>query len=224
MPIDRLWAFGIPALQLAACLGRNPAVSFLRTYLMVEAVNEILLALISIFASLSTWTYAWLAGTFLHHAMCGYLIANIYRVVRLRALPSRQSVIPVLCMTVLSIAAAVCFAHAALGLVFVPTLRMFLPLDHAISFAIGCMVVLVPPYRIAISSSLPRPVALALWGFVIYETAYAGVMGAFVVKQHLDFPHLIDVVYVFSLYVWSTALRSKSPAEATELQPNLLTN
>lgn len=219
MHSDLLWRLGIPALQLAVCLRKNTRIEFLRVFLLVEASAELLLACIFSFGGKDLYLYAWLAGSVLHQAMCGFLLANVYHVIRLRGLPSRQSRMPIFAMAGLSGGIGFGFARASMGLVFEPTLRMFLPLDHALSFAIGCMLVMAPFYCFAISSSIPRPVYLVLVGFGIYETAYAGLLGLFITRRHLDFPHAIDVVFILSLFIWSVALRSKNPKEAEELLP-----
>jgi len=215
-----LWALGIPILQLAVCLKRNPAIEFLRTFLLVEAVAEITLATVGVFGDSTLYLYAWLAGAVLHQAMCGFLLSNIYSVVRKRALPWRRSVVPIYLITFVAGAIGFCFAKMSLGLVIEPTLKMFLPLDHAVSFAMGVMLAMLPIYEFAISSSLPRPVYLVLVGFAIYEIAYAGLLGLFISRQRIDFPHAIDVVFLFSLFVWSVALRSKNPPEVKERLPS----
>lgn len=217
--VDLLWAFGIPVIQLSMCRWRNRSIGFLTVFLLVESIAELALASINAWGSDEAFLYAWCIGAALHHAMCGFLLSNIYGVVRKRGLPGRQSVLPICALTGFAGGVGFAFAKYSLGLIIAPSLRMVFPLDHAVSFAIGCMLAIVPFYCFAISSSIPRPVYLVLIGFGIYETAYAGLLGLFITRRHLDFPHAIDVVFLISLYVWSVALRSKNPSEVAELLP-----
>jgi hypothetical protein len=219
MHSELLWRWGIPVLQLVVCFRKNPSIEFLRVFLQVEAFAELLLGLICVLATPTVYLYSWLAGTALHHAMCCYLLTNIYSAVRRRGLPWRQSVIPIYALAFVAGAIGFSFARYSLGLVLEPTLKMFLPLDHAISFSIGCMLAMLPVYQFAISSSMPRALNLVMVGFAIYEIAYAGLLGVFITHQHIDFPHAIDVVFLISLFVWSVALRSKNPKEVEECLP-----
>lgn len=214
-----LWALGIPVLQLLVCVQKNPSIQFLRVFLLVEAVAEIALAAIGVYGSSNAYLYSWLAGCVLHQAMCCFLLANIYSIIRRRGLPWRQSVIPIYAMLAVAASIGFWFAKYSLGLVFVPSLRMFMPLDHAISFSIGMMLAMLPLYEFAISSSMPRSLDLVMIGFAIYEVAYAGLLGLFISRQRIDFPHAIDCVFLVSLFVWSVALRSKDPKEVEELLP-----
>lgn len=199
---DLAWAFGIPALQILVSL--LPGIKSLRVFLFAEGAYSIIQAAL-VFAlgkSSQPYLYIWIAGAIVHHALFAYTVSNLFSIVRLRGLPSRQSQSPVLVMLAASIALGIYFAFVSNGMIENYNIRIIIPLDYAMGLTEGCMLVMLPFYCIAISSSMPRPVFLALAGLSIYEISYLGLMGSFITYRRMNFPHGADFVYLLSLTLW----------------------
>lgn len=214
-----LWTLGIPALQFIVAAHTNKSLRFLSTFLFAEAIGEVIVNIVAaMYGDGTVYLYTWIGGVLLHHGLSAYLLANIFSVVRLRGLPSRQSIKPLLFLTMLALGVGFHFAElsASLG-----AFKIITPLDHALSVALGCMIGVLPFYCLVIDSSLPASLQLTAGALAIYEFSYAGLLGKFIVSQHMDYPHTIDIVYIISLVIWYTALRKgqNEPPPRTHPQP-----
>lgn len=216
---DLAWAFGIPALQILVSI--RSGITSLRVFLFTLALSGIILAMIGItFPEGSlTYFYAWIAGTVLHHGLCAFLLANLFTIVRRRGLPSRQSVLPLYIMCSGALMLGFHFAGISYGLLHCDPARLIYPMDHAFSFAIASMVAFLPLYSIAISATIPTNVRFVIAGFAIYEFAYVGMVSSVIVYNRIYLPHAVDLVYLVSLVLWHTAIRSKHPEAAEERSP-----
>lgn len=216
-----LWLL-IIGIQAMLAMSKGRGLGFLKAFLATQSIIGCVLFVIARFAGSWTYFYFWCAGTVVHHALCAFLVTQIYTVVRRRGLPSRQSLIPLYIMGALSLMAGLHFAGAAAKILTSPLVRLVLPLDHALAFSILCMICLLPAYCIAISSSIPSRLYLVIGGFALYEATYTGKLAIWITSLRFTNQHTADFAYLFSLFLWLFALRSKSPQVAAESRDEYL--
>lgn len=215
-----IWLVIIALQAVVACTkGRN--LGFLRAFLGTQSIMGCILFTVRVSLP-SAYFYSWCACTVVHHALCAFLVAQIYTVVIRRGLPSRQSLVPLYIIVALSLMAGLHFAGAAAKILTSPLVRLVLPLDHALAFSLLCMICFLPAYCIAIASSIPSRLYLVIGGFALYEATSAGMMSVWITSPRFTNQHAADFAYLFSLFLWFVALRSKSPKVAAESRDEYL--
>lgn len=219
IPIDVAWCVAILGIQAYLAICNRHSVGPLRAFLAVEVIMGVPLLAIARIAGPWTYFYSWIAETVIHHGICAFLMWNLFAIVRLRGLPTRQNRWPIALIGVVSILLGIHFAKASYGAIYDSAFRLVMPMDHALSFSIGCMVAGLPFYAVYVSAVIPRRVNLVIIGLAIYEFSYAGILGSTISKHPKALSHAVDFVYLISLFLWSQSLRSKSPSAAAERLP-----
>jgi hypothetical protein len=217
---DLIWWVAIIGIQACLAISNRHSMGFLRAFLAAETfVGSVLLAIARI-AGPWTYFYSWIAGTIIHHGLCAFLMWSLFDFVRLRGLPNRQNRWPVVLLGLASLMLGLYYASRSYGIIQHSAFRMVRPMDHALSFAIGCMIAGLPFYAIYVSASIPKHVNLVIAGLAIYEFSYAGLLGSAISAHPKVLSHAVDCVYLVSLFLWSQSLRSKRPSVAAERLPS----
>lgn len=216
-----LWLL-IIGIQAMLAMSKGRGLGFLKAFLAAESITSSVLFVIIRCAGPWTYFYSWCADAIVHHALCAFLVSQIYTIIRQRGIPSRQSLIPVYIMGALSLMAGLHFAGLAAKILTSPLVRLVLPLDHALSFSLLCMICFLPAYCIVIASSIPSRLYLVIGGFAIYEATSAGMTSVWITSLRFTAQHAAEFAYLISLFLWFVALRSKSPKVAAESRDEYL--
>lgn len=213
---DMLWWVVIICIQACLAISNRHSLASLRAFLAAESIMGVALLAIARIAGPWTYFYSWVAGTVIHHGLCAFLMWSLYTVVRLRGLPSRQKMWPVVLIGAVSLLIGFHYASLSNGLIRDSAIRLITPIDHALSFSIGCMIAALPFYAMYVSAAIPRHINLVIAGLALYEFSYAGLLGAVISYSPEALSHAVDFVYLISLFLWSKSLRSKGPIVAAE--------
>jgi hypothetical protein len=201
-----LWLAIIGMQAILAIKGRG--LDFLKHFLAAQSVMGCILFTINCLAGHRAYLYSWCSATVVHHGLCAFLTYRLYLVVRERGLPSRQSPVPIYIMAAGALLIGLRYAGVAAALITNATVRLVLPLDHAFSFAVVCLLSVLPLYSAVISSTIPKQIYLVIAGFALYEATYAGKVGFWITSHVFVAHHAADFAYLISLSLWYLALNS----------------
>lgn len=188
----------------------------LRVFLLAEAaLGTILLTLAK---TLLAWPYfyAWIVASVMHEAISAFLLMAMVNAIRVRALPTRTSLLPIQIALLFSFAVAIYTSSIALhSLAHLAPWRLILSWDHAFWYAMCCMLVFAPFYAVAIGATIPRHLAITLAGFGLYATSNTGALAIMIAKRTGGgFEYLSDFVYCISLVSWFIAAHLKATTSA----------
>jgi hypothetical protein len=213
---DILWVVAVIGIQAALAISKRHSLASLRAFLLVQAIIGAALLAIAIIANPWHYFYSWIAGTVVHHGLCAFLMWDLYTVVRLRGLPTRQGIFPIALIGLASILSGFYYANDSYRIIQDSAYRLVMPLDHGLSFSVGCMMAALPFYAMHVSAVIPKHVNLVIAGLSIYAFSYAGLLGHAIKAHPKMLHHAADFVYFISLFLWSKSLVSKGPLVAAE--------
>lgn len=213
---DLLWWVVIICIQAFLAVSNRHSLASLRAFLAAESIMGAILLAIARIAGPWTYFYSWAVGTIIHHGFCAFLMWSLFTVIRARGLPNRQNLWPPVLMGSASLLFGLYYASVSYTLICDSAYRLVMPMDLALSFGIGCMIAGLPFYALYVSAVVPRHINLVIAGLAIYEFSYAGLLGEAVKAHPKALSHVVDFVYIISLFLWSKSLRSKGPIVAAE--------